>query len=67
MKPETDSSAELPKYFHFENDKGGLDYRIASLGHPISLKQQYPKSSLQRYEIKLRKGRDPVMKSTYPL
>jgi hypothetical protein len=44
-----------------------LDYRITSLGHPISLKREYPQSSLQRYEIKLRKGRDPVMKSTYSL
>jgi hypothetical protein len=56
---------EPPKYFQFESEKGGLDYRIVSLGHPISLKTEYPRSSLQKYEIKLRKGRDPVMKSTY--
>lgn len=58
------ASTEPPKYFHFESENGGLDYRIASLGHPISLKTEYPKSSLRKYEIKLRKGRDPVMKST---
>ncbi|KAK4154099.1 hypothetical protein C8A00DRAFT_43079 [Chaetomidium leptoderma] len=53
---------KLPKYFQFESEKGGLDYKITSLGHPISLRTEYPKSSLGRYEIKLRKGRDPVMK-----
>ncbi|KAL2193852.1 hypothetical protein P885DRAFT_71854 [Corynascus similis CBS 632.67] len=51
-----------PKYFLFESEKGGLDYRITSLGHPIDLRTEYPKSSLGRYEIKLRKGRDRVMK-----
>jgi hypothetical protein len=56
---------EPPRYFQFESEKGGLDYRITSLGHPISLKTEYPKSCLSRYEIKLRKGRDMVMKSTY--
>ncbi|KAK3306086.1 uncharacterized protein B0T15DRAFT_556837 [Chaetomium strumarium] len=50
------------KYFQFESEKGGLDYRITSLGHTVSLKTQYPTSSLKKYEIKLRKGRDPVMK-----
>ncbi|KAL2138873.1 hypothetical protein VTI28DRAFT_6093 [Corynascus sepedonium] len=51
-----------PKYFLFESEKGGLDYRITSLGHPIDLRTEYPKSSLGKYEIKLRKGRDRVMK-----
>ncbi len=55
---------EPPKYFQFESEKGGLDYKITSLGHPISLRTEYPKSSLRRYEIKLRKGRDTVMKSS---
>ncbi|SPQ24510.1 88baee81-6056-493e-b937-5abcb325f600 [Thermothielavioides terrestris] len=50
------------KYFNFESVKGGLDYRITSLGHPVSLKTKYASSSLQRYDIKLYKGRDTVMK-----
>jgi hypothetical protein len=54
---------EPAKYFQFESEKGGLDYRITSLGHPISLKTEYPKSLLGKYEIKLQKGRDRVMKS----
>jgi hypothetical protein len=58
---------EPAKYFQFESEKGGLDYRITSLGHPISLKTEYPKSLLGKYEIKLQKGRDRVMKSTYHL
>lgn len=56
---------EPPKYFQFESQKGGLDYQITSLGHSIDLKTEYPKSSLRKCEIKLRKGRDLVMKSTY--
>jgi hypothetical protein len=61
-KVEMEGSTEPPKYFHFESQKGGLDYQITSLGHSISLKTEYPKSALMKYEIKLRKGRDPVMK-----
>ena len=57
--------AEPPKYFQFESESGGLDYKITSLGHPISLKTEYPTSSLRRYDIKLRKGRDTVMKSAF--
>ncbi|AEO68235.1 uncharacterized protein THITE_52270 [Thermothielavioides terrestris NRRL 8126] len=53
---------KLPRYFNFESVKGGLDYRITSLGHPVSLKTKYASSSLQRYDIKLYKGRDTVMK-----
>lgn len=56
---------EPPKYFQFESQKGGLDYQVTSLGHSIDLKTEYPRSSLKKYEIKLRKGRDMVMKSTY--
>ncbi|KAK4102422.1 hypothetical protein N658DRAFT_566013 [Parathielavia hyrcaniae] len=55
--------AELPRYFGFDStETGGLDYKITSLGHPISLKTKYPQSSLRKYDIKLRKGRDTVMK-----
>ncbi|KAJ4287115.1 hypothetical protein N0V88_007737 [Collariella sp. IMI 366227] len=62
-KADQPANPEPPRYFHFEAEKGGLDYRITSLGHPISLKTEYPASSLRKYEIKLRKGRDSVMKS----
>ncbi|KAK3292928.1 uncharacterized protein B0H64DRAFT_403111 [Chaetomium fimeti] len=57
-----EGNTEPPKYFQFESQKGGLDYQITSLGHSIGLKTEYPKSSLRKYEIKLRKGRDAVMK-----
>jgi hypothetical protein len=61
-KVEAEGSTEPPKYFQFESQKGGLDYQITSLGHSIGLKTEYPKSALRKYEIKLRKGRDSVMK-----
>jgi len=61
-KADAKENPEPKKYFLFESEKGGLDYKITSLGHPIGLKTEYPKSCLGRYEIKLRKGRDSVMK-----
>lgn len=61
-KIELEGNTEPPKHFLFESEKGGLDYRITSLGHSIGLKTEYSKSSLKRYDIKLRKGRDQVMK-----
>ncbi|KAH7322660.1 hypothetical protein B0I35DRAFT_476590 [Stachybotrys elegans] len=57
-----DKDPKPPRYFSFESEKGGLDYTITSLGHPIGLKTEYPASSLKVYKIKLRKGRDPAMK-----
>lgn len=54
---------EAPAYFQFTSEKGGLDYNITTLGHPIGLTTEYPASSLRKYHIKLRKGRDSVMKS----
>jgi len=51
------------KYFSFKSDT--IDYVIISLGHEIGLKTQYPKSSLIKYEIKLRKNRNKVMKSEF--
>lgn len=61
-KAKAPEGAEHPRYFKFESDKGGLDYKITSLGHPIGLKTEYARSSLRRYDIKVRKGRDRVMK-----
>lgn len=50
------------KYFSLiGNDKGSLDYTIVSLGHPVSLSTEYPRSALQKFEIKLRKNKDPSM------
>ncbi|KAK4203443.1 hypothetical protein QBC40DRAFT_194232 [Triangularia verruculosa] len=51
-----------PAYFKFVSEKGGLDYNITTLGHPIGLTTQYPASSLMKCDIKLRKGRDMVMR-----
>ncbi|CAP73433.1 uncharacterized protein PODANS_2_8070 [Podospora anserina S mat+] len=51
-----------PTYFKFVSEKGGLDYNITTLGHPVGLTTQYPASSLKKYDIKLRKGRDIVMR-----
>ncbi|KAL7794444.1 hypothetical protein V8C37DRAFT_376685 [Trichoderma ceciliae] len=53
-KPET--------YFDFHSEKGGLHYTITSLGHPIGLGTEYPKEALKPHTIKIRKGRDKVMK-----
>lgn len=53
---------EEPTYFKFVSEKGGLDYNITTLGHPVGLTTQYPASSLKKYDIKLRKGRDIVMR-----
>ena len=64
-KAELQDGAEPKKYFQFEKERDGLDYRITSLGHPIGLKTTYPKSSLQKYEIKVRKGKDQMMKSEW--
>jgi hypothetical protein len=56
---------EPPAYFQFASSKGGLDYEVTTLGHPIGLTTEYSASSLKRYHIKLRKGRDSVMKSKF--
>ncbi|KAK3997889.1 hypothetical protein QBC44DRAFT_314619 [Cladorrhinum sp. PSN332] len=53
---------EPKKYFFFDKDKGGLDYKITSLGHPIGLKTEYPLKSLAKFDIKIRKGRDGAMR-----
>ncbi|EXJ71712.1 uncharacterized protein A1O5_05520 [Cladophialophora psammophila CBS 110553] len=44
------------KYFSFKKD--AIHYTVTSLGHEIGLKTEYPKSSLQRYEVKIRKNSD---------
>ncbi|KAI1398053.1 hypothetical protein F4819DRAFT_489908 [Hypoxylon fuscum] len=49
-----------PKYFSFVSQP--LDYVITSLGHEIGLKTEYPRSSLIKYEIKILKSRNKVMK-----
>ncbi|KAL2161808.1 hypothetical protein VTH06DRAFT_7592 [Thermothelomyces fergusii] len=58
---EAKGCTEPPRYFRFETEKGGLDYKITSLGHQIDLRTKYPRSCLRKYEIKLQKGRDPAM------
>ncbi len=55
--------SEVKSYFNFASEKGGLDYNITTLGHPIGLRTEYSKESLRKYHIKLRKGRDSIMKS----
>ncbi|KAI0832947.1 hypothetical protein F5Y06DRAFT_186106 [Hypoxylon sp. FL0890] len=49
-----------PKYFSFNS--GPLDYIITSLGHEVGLKTEYPSSSLIKYEIKILKSRNKVVK-----
>ncbi|KAI1205067.1 uncharacterized protein F4807DRAFT_465037 [Annulohypoxylon truncatum] len=49
-----------PNYFSFNSQP--LDYIITSLGHEIMLKTEYPSSSLIRYEIKILKSRNKVVK-----
>ena len=51
------------KYFSFKSDP--IDYTIKSLGHEIGLKTEYPKTSLMKYEIKMLKSRNKVMKSQF--
>ncbi|KAI1633778.1 hypothetical protein F4809DRAFT_621691 [Biscogniauxia mediterranea] len=48
------------RYFKFQSRP--VDYVITSLGHEIGLKTKYPKSSLMKYEIKLFKSKNAVMK-----
>ncbi|KAH6615838.1 hypothetical protein B0J18DRAFT_438332 [Chaetomium sp. MPI-SDFR-AT-0129] len=62
-KVDADGKAVQPKYFRFEKESGGLDYRITSLGHNFSLKTEYPNSALRKIEIKIRKPQDPAIKS----
>ncbi|OTA55279.1 hypothetical protein K449DRAFT_438831 [Hypoxylon sp. EC38] len=49
-----------PKYFNFNSQP--LDYIVSSLGHEIGLKTEYPSSSLTKYEIKILKSGNKVMK-----
>ncbi|KAI2463567.1 hypothetical protein F4781DRAFT_116380 [Annulohypoxylon bovei var. microspora] len=49
-----------PKYFKFNSQP--LDYIITSLGHEVGLKTEYPSSSLIKYEIKILKSRNKVVK-----
>ncbi|KAI0013168.1 hypothetical protein F4779DRAFT_564274 [Xylariaceae sp. FL0662B] len=56
---ETDPS--LPeRYFSFNSQP--LDYIITSLGHEVGLKTEYPSSCLMKYEIKMLKSKNSVMK-----
>ncbi|OCK93788.1 uncharacterized protein K441DRAFT_661164 [Cenococcum geophilum 1.58] len=58
---EREKDLKLPeKYFSFKSDP--IDYTIKSLGHEIGLKTEYPKTSLMKYEIKMLKSRNKVMK-----
>lgn len=47
-------------YFSFEDDKGGLNYQILGLGHPVGLNTNYDPGSLKQYKIKIRKSSDSV-------
>jgi len=47
-------------YFSFEDDKGGLNYQILGLGHPVGLNTNYDPESLKQYKIKIRKSSDMV-------
>ncbi|KAI1456211.1 hypothetical protein F4805DRAFT_459059 [Annulohypoxylon moriforme] len=49
-----------PKYFSFNSQP--LDYIITSLGHEVGMKTEYPRSSLIKYEIKILKSRNKVIK-----
>ena len=51
------------RYFNFNSQI--INYTITSLGHEVGLKTEYPKSSLKKYEIKLQKSKDKVMKSKH--
>ena len=53
-----------PRYFDFKSNT--IDYTITSLGHEIGLKTEYPRSLLKKYEIKLHKNKNEVMKSKCP-
>ena len=55
------ASTVLPKYFTFDSQP--LDYIITSLGHEVGLKTEYQKSALIKYEIKILKSRNKVVKS----
>lgn len=57
----------LKKYFDFQSVKGGLDYTITSLGHEVGVKTEYDASTLRKYVIKIRKGRDSIMKRKFCL
>ncbi len=62
MSNEHPPNNQVPeRYFGF--DSGPIDYTITSLGHEIGMKTEYPRSSLQKYVIKLRKSKNKVMKS----
>ncbi|KAI0181556.1 hypothetical protein GGR52DRAFT_525083 [Hypoxylon sp. FL1284] len=49
-----------PRYFNFDSQP--LDYIITSLGHEVGLKTEYPKTSLIKYQIKILKSRNKVVK-----
>ncbi|KAI1388955.1 uncharacterized protein F4822DRAFT_429571 [Hypoxylon trugodes] len=55
-----DDSNLLPKYFGFTSQP--LDYLIIGLGHEVGLNTEYPSSSLIKYEIKILKSKNKVMK-----
>jgi len=63
----TNTAAPTPeqkiKYTTFSRDT--VDYTVTSIGHPIGLRTKYNTSSLQNYEIHLRKPQDPLLKQKY--
>lgn len=52
---------------HFRFVSQPINYVITSLGHEVGLKTEYPHSSLIKYEIKMLKSKNRVMKSQYTL
>ncbi|RYP62038.1 hypothetical protein DL770_009650 [Monosporascus sp. CRB-9-2] len=47
-------------YFSFEDEKGGLNYQILGVGHPVGLNTNYDPESLKQYKIKIRRSSDFV-------
>ncbi|KAM3070200.1 hypothetical protein ACMFMG_003762 [Clarireedia jacksonii] len=60
---ESPSAEHKVKYITFSRDTA--DYTVNSVGHPIGLRTQYDKSELLKYEIHIRKPRDPLLKARY--
>jgi hypothetical protein len=55
-----DDKKKTPKYYRFEREP--MDYIITGVGHDIGLQMKYPKESLIKYKIKIRKHHDPILK-----
>jgi len=56
----SNENEDPPKYFRFKQQI--LDYMVTSVGHDIGLKTKYPVSSVKKYEIKIRKHSDILLR-----